>query len=102
MTTVGELASIVRSKNAGPFELTFDLFFEDAEDFRRVADSGAISEARVADHFDVPEEDVVGVYEVPQVNAIKISITRSVPAGSARDTDVYGAQQHMPLFDIEL
>lgn len=27
MATLGELARLIRSKNAGPFELTFDIMF---------------------------------------------------------------------------
>ena len=30
MSSLGELARLIRSKNAGPFELTFDIMFEEA------------------------------------------------------------------------
>ena len=43
MTTLGELARLIRSKNAGPFELTFDIMFDDEETFERVKKSGALS-----------------------------------------------------------
>ena len=38
-----ELARVIRSKNAGPFELTFDIMFADAEIYERVKRSGVIS-----------------------------------------------------------
>jgi len=31
MATLGDLAKLVRSKNAGPFWLTIDIMFDDAE-----------------------------------------------------------------------
>ena len=36
MARMRELASVIRSKNAGPFEITFDILFADAETYRRV------------------------------------------------------------------
>lgn len=102
MTALGDLASIIRSKNAGPFAITFDVFFEDDENFERVVKSGVIDSERVAETFGVPEADVLGVYEVTRVNALKISLRRPVPAGDIHDTDVYGAQQHVPLSNIEV
>ena len=35
MATLGDLAKLVRSKNAGPFWLTIDIMFDDAEAYRR-------------------------------------------------------------------
>ena len=43
MAKLGKLARLIRSKNAGPFELTFDIMFEDPESFERVRASGALS-----------------------------------------------------------
>ena len=42
MTTLAELARLIRSKNAGPFELTFDIMFDDAATYERVKRSGAV------------------------------------------------------------
>ena len=38
-----ELARVIRSKNAGPFELTFDIIFKDAESYERARQSGIFS-----------------------------------------------------------
>lgn len=102
MTTVGDLASIVRSKNAGPFRLTFDIFFPDTENYRWVRDSGAVDSETIADLYGIPEEDVIGIYYLNRLNAVKISVSRPVPAGGFEDTDLYGTQQHPPLLDIEI
>ena len=56
ITTLRDLAKLVRSKNAGPFELTFDVMFDDAERYRLVRDSGALTRASLARAFAVTED----------------------------------------------
>lgn len=102
MTTIRDVASVVRSKNAGPFALTFDLFFADDADYERVRDAAVITRTTIADLYGIDEGDVLGVYTLDRINAIKISIRRPVASGDADDTDVYGTQQHVPLFDLEV
>lgn len=102
MTTIQELASVVRSKNAGPFILTFDLFFEDESDYERVRDADAITVEKIATLYEIDEGDILGIYTLDRINAIKISIRRPVAAGDVNDTDVYGTQQHVALLDIEV
>jgi hypothetical protein len=34
--------------------------------------------------------------------AFKASFDRPIPSGAVGDTDVYGAQQHAPLLDVEV
>jgi len=46
MTTLGDLARLIRSKNAGPFVLTFDIMFDDKADYLRVRDSGVVTKER--------------------------------------------------------
>lgn len=96
-----ELARVVRSKNAGPYHLTFDVMFENEDDFRRLAASEVLDALWVARHYSVPEEDV-RIIHYPAGNAIKITIPRHASCGSPEDTDVYGAQQHGPLLELEL
>jgi len=101
MAKLGELAGVLRSKNAGALLVTLDIIFEDQATFARVRDSGAITPDKVAALYDVSHNDVSIIpYEVAY--AIKITIPRLVPSGSFGDTDVYGAQQHAPLLNIEI
>jgi hypothetical protein len=104
MATLGELADVMRSKNAGPFQFTIDLMFNDIATYRRVVDSGAIASAVIAKLYDV-EENLVRIMPFERVRAIKITIPRRTGAhgsGSAFDRDVYGAQQHGPLVDLAI
>lgn len=101
MTKLGELAFLIRSKNAGPFELTFDIMFDDIDTFRRVESSGALSRALIADIYRVPIEDV-RFFAVPSALAFKASIPRAQFQGDLKDTDNHGGQQYAPLIDIDI
>jgi hypothetical protein len=95
-----DLAILVRSKNAGPFMLTIDFFFDSAETLRRVAESGALAPVSVASAYRIALEKVK-VVEVAQANALKVSFPRPWPAGEVGDCDVAGGQQFLPLLDLQ-
>ena len=99
--TIGEVATVVRSKNAGPFTLTFDVFF-DRETYERVSQTEPIDEGVVAEVFGIPTGDVRDIYYLNELQAVKVSIERPVPSGDVLDTDIYGAQQHVPLLEVEI
>jgi hypothetical protein len=101
MPTLAQTATVVRSKNAGPLTLSFDLMFPDRAAYDLAAGSDALKAARIAALYGVPEA-LVAVIPYPVANAIKIALPRRVVAGSPGDRDVYGAQQHAPLLGLEL
>lgn len=104
MSRLGDLASVIRSKNAGPFQVTIDIMFGNADDYHRVLRSGAFSAAEIARRYRIAESEVA-VIAFERVHAIKITIPRRWGArgsGSAGDRDVYGAQQHGPIVDLEI
>ena len=97
-----ELARVIRSKNAGPFELTFDIIFSAAETYERVKQSGIFSPELVAELYRIPVEKVLNFCFFDQALAIKATIARAISSGSTGDSDVFGAQQHAPLLEIEI
>lgn len=101
MTTLGELARLIRSKNAGPFMLTFDVMFDDEASYRRVVNAKILTKPMFAKLYRVAEEDV-SFFEHPAAYAIKISIPRPYVQCDLDDGDAYGGQQHAPLVDLEL
>jgi hypothetical protein len=101
MAALRELTRLIRSKNAGPFELTFDIMFSNATIYHQVKDSGAINPRLFADLYGVPEQRVRVVAYEPAL-AYKVTIPRAQVSGSIGDNDVYGAQQFGPLVEIEL
>ena len=94
-----EIAKILRSKNAGPLFITFDLMFDSREKMETVL-NGLTKEA-VAEAYgvDAAKVSIIG-YEI--VNSIKITFPRKHISGSVFDDDVYGCQQHIPLSNIEI
>ena len=104
MALLSELASVFRSKNAGPFQITIDLIFADEATFRWVADSGVVDPETVARLYQVGADDV-HVVPYARAKAIRVTLPRlwgGSGAGSAGDRDVYGAQQHGPLMDLDI
>ena len=101
MPKLWELAKLVRAKNAGPFTLTFDILFADAQTYQAVKQSGVISRALFARVYGVPEEQVL-FFEHDRALALKASIPRPAASGDLEDTDVFGGQQHGPLVDLEI
>lgn len=96
-----ELCTLIRSKNAGPFWLTIDLMFSDADVFEAVRRSRALNRATVGALYGVDESDV-RYFEHPAALALKVSFPRPTPSGSSSDTDMYGGQFHAPLVDLQI
>jgi len=101
MAKLGDLARLIRSKNAGAFMLTFDVMFDDDATYQRVLKSRVLTKERFAKIYQVPEEDVL-FFEHKAAKAIKISIPRPCVQGAREDGDAYGGQQHAPLVELEL
>jgi len=99
MATLGSLARLIRSKNAGPFELTFDIMFADREVYDRVKASGALTAEAVATRYKLPVEDVK-FFACDNALAFKASIPRPHFQGDIRDSDGHGGQQYAPLMEI--
>lgn len=98
--TLDKVAKVIRSKNAGPFEITFDVMFDDPAAYARVKRSGVIDAVRIAGLYGIPREDVLVCKPFDAALAFKITIRRPISSGDWMDTDVYGCQQHVPLTGI--
>lgn len=95
------LATVIRSKNAGPFTLTIDLMFDHESTFRLVLTAPELTPGAVAALYGVPP-DRVRIHAFEKIRTIKVSMPRLVGSGSPGDRDVYGSQQHFPLADLVL
>lgn len=94
--TLADLADEVRSKNAGPFWTTLDVFAKDAACYAVVSDESVVNEAVVAELYGIDEIDV-RLYRIPDLRVIKISFPRPVPQGGLHDRDMHSGQHHVPL-----
>lgn len=95
-----EVANVIRSKNAGPFELTLDVLLKDQQMFEAIREANVINQKSIAQLYRIPEEDVLSIVYFPNAKAIKATIVRPLPSGALGERDVYGAQQHAPLVNF--
>ena len=95
------MAKVIRSKNAGPCLLTLDIMLPDATTFAYVATRIGSLRRQVAQRYRLSENEVTVLPYEPAL-AVKITLPRETMSGDVGDRDVYGAQQHAPLLDIEL
>ncbi len=99
MARLAELATLIRSKNAGPFTLTIDIMFDDRATYDRVIRSGVLNRARISSIYNLKEEDVK-IFPYAPAHAIKVTFPRPVTSGDLADGDVLGGQQYAPLVDL--
>lgn len=97
-----DVAKVIRSKNSGPFELTLDVLFPDEATYRRVRDARIFTPSAIAALYGIPVERVLKVVHYEPAFAVKATIVRPLVSGAIGETDVYGAQQHAPLLDMEI
>ena len=97
-----ELAKTIRSKNAGVDQITFDVIFHDRESYDLVRRSGALTRETVARLFKISHERITAFVAYDPAPAIKFTIRRDRPSGSPGESDVFGAQQYAPLFDVPI
>lgn len=88
MARLGDVVLKVRSKNAGPFWVTIDVFCGSAEAFARVRDGLVTAEA--AGVLGVPTQELKR-FDIPELNVVKLSAPRPAVQGTVADRDMHGA-----------
>ncbi len=101
MARLRDLSKLIRSKNAGPFELTFDIMFADKATYEKVKATGVINKKLFSDLYGTPV-DQVKLFEYDPAFSFKITIPRPAISGSLEDPDVYGGQQFGPIANLEV
>lgn len=96
---VGTLVKKIRSKNAGPFWLTVDVFCGDEAVYHRMRLTLTVE--RVAKLYQVPE-DTLKRFDLPDLNVLKFSFPRTVVQGGRFDRDMHGAQMSVLLSELDL
>lgn len=102
MRKLKDVAKIIRSKNSGPFELTLDVIFADDIMFDKASKAQIITKDRIAEIYGINKDTIIDIIEYPVARAIKATLIRPLPSGNLGERDVYGAQQHAPLMEMEV
>ena len=99
--TISDKAKFVRSKNAGPFWITMDIFTANREDYEAIKSSPRMNKKDLGSLFDTDPE-VLKLFFMDDLNVIKVSIPRKAPQGARYERDMHAGQQYIPLLDYEL
>lgn len=101
MQSLRDVAKYVRSKNAGPFWVTIDIFCDSDDAYGRVATAPALSSEAIAALYGVAAP-LVKIFRVDPLRVVKISFPRPVAQGSPRDVDSHAGQMFVPLLSVEV
>ena len=96
-----DLTALIRSKNAGPFIMTFDIMFDDPEKYQHVKKSGVLTPELFSNLYKTPLGEIHFVI-CDDAMAFKVSIPRPIPSGDLGCSDMHAGQQYAPLLDIEI
>lgn len=88
MTVLRDVVRKVRSKNAGPFWVTLDVFCGSDQAFATA--SATLQATKIARIFGANTQDVKR-FDLPALQVIKISLPRPSIQGSRADRDMHGA-----------
>jgi len=98
LSTLGEKVSRIRSKNAGPFWITIDIFCGRKEVYKDVCMN--LDNSKIANLLRVKGQDLKR-FDIEQLNVIKFSFPRKIPQGHILDRDMHGAQIAVLLSEME-
>ncbi|KAJ54631.1 hypothetical protein ACMU_16055 [Actibacterium mucosum KCTC 23349] len=99
MTHLTELVTKIRSKNAGPFWLTVDIFCGNPPAFLRV--STGLKTSQVAAAF-ATDESKIKRFDISELNVVKFSLPRPAVQGTTEDRDMHGAAYAQVLSSVEI
>ncbi|KIW21146.1 hypothetical protein PV08_01726 [Exophiala spinifera] len=99
---LAELASVVRSKNAGPYEVTFDIMFDKPENYAWVKETCVLSSSSVACMYGIDESEVLAAVWWEPALAFKATLKRPLVSGGFGETDTHGSCQHVRLMYLEV
>lgn len=99
MANLRSVVAKVRSKNAGPFWLTIDVFCGSENAYETVVQG--LATEQVAEAFGIDAKDIKR-FEIPSLNVVKFSLPRPAIQGSVSDRDMHGASWSALVGEIEI
>ena len=99
MAKLGEIVTQVRSKNAGPFWLTIDIFCANQTILKQISEY--LPAERIATLYGT-SVDLIKKFEISDLCVLKISLPRPVIQGSREDRDMHAAQYGWILAELEV
>lgn len=120
--TLADIAPVIRSKNAGPYEITLDVVFSSREIYEIIKSSSLLTPSLICQLYHIGESDIIWCGFYNQALAWKCTIPRFgdvvplgaggfragqekrkvIPNGSFMESDVHASQQYAGLLSLEL
>ncbi len=101
MAKVRDLALYTRSKNAGPFWVTIEIFCDNDEAYNTLKNSPNITKAKIAELYHV-DENLVKKFDIDNLRVIKFSYPRPLPSGHKHENDMHSGQQYVFLAETDV
>lgn len=99
MRQLKDVARYVRSKNAGPFWVTVDVFCDDQASYDTLCAAPSLGPVAIAELYGVGSNHV-RIFHDDNLKVIKISFPRPIAQGSTLDVDSHAGQQFVPLLSV--
>lgn len=99
MALLKDVVEKIRSKNAGPFWLTIDIFCGPTHSIDEI--SALLPNNLVAGIFEVDPSAILR-FEQPDIGTIKFSLSRPAVQGTSTDRDMHGASFAILLEELEV
>lgn len=99
--SIKDLCTVIRSKQAGPFRLTFDIMFKSEEAYNAVKASGQLNGDLICKLYKMDTDKITHFVWYDPGWSVKVALIRPRVAASLGDGDIYGCQQHAPLLGIK-
>jgi len=100
MPQLKDVCRFIRSKNAGPYWITVDIFFR-PDDYAAYAESPGLDPAALARAAGV-EPGEVRKFLAPALHVVKVTYPRKRPQGGVLERDLHGGQQFVRFQAIEV
>ena len=99
---LGNLASVIRSKNSGPFEVTIDAIFDSPAIYNIVKSTGVLNKSTIAKLYNLDESKIEVAIWWDSALAFKTTIVRPMVSGSWGEIDMHASCQHVPLMHLDI
>ena len=100
MPQLKDVCRFIRSKNAGPYWITVDLYF-DAANYAAYAEAPGLSIEALA-HAAAVAPGEVRKFVVPDLHVVKVTYPRPSPQGGVLERDLHGGQQFVRFQALEV
>ena len=97
MLTLGKKVRKIRSKNAGPFWITIDIFCGNKTIYKEVCNK--LTNSEIMNLLMINEQHLKR-FEIDDLNVVKFSFPRKIIQGDVFDRDMHGAQLAVLLSEM--